>query len=333
MQVRVRRTVPALLVLLCGSVAHAQLALEWEAPLPCPRRDEVHDEVRRLLGGTIPEPLDLSARGLATRDEGQWTLSLRTTMDGVEGHRVIEGDACEELGAAAALILALMIDPQAVVVATDPEPPEPPPTPAAIAHALGRPLPTDPAAPARVRVTPREPPTEEATDGLGGSVGVGGLLDVGSVPDVSGGITVEGAFGIPLVEARLRATFVFPRRAARDAISGADITSTSIDARVCVHPFDDARYLHGCVGFLLAVAIAEGIGLDRTETGIGTYAGGLAGLGLAWRPEAWFDLELEATLIVHFNPLQFAVRGSPDVVFHEMAAVAGRFALGAHVHF
>lgn len=360
----VPRIVPgaALALLLLGAPlpAAAQLVLTWEAPPECPTGEVVRAEVARLLGGALPAELALTARGVATRADDRWTLRLHTATPEAEGERVVEGDACAPLADAAALILALMIDPVAVAEHAPAEPAEPlppaePAPPAAPPHAaiegLADPAPAEEPAPRRSdegaisRVVEhdrdprtegrprRDPPPETPGEPLRGALGVGGALDVGSVPDVSGAISVEGAFGIPVLEARVRATFVFGREAARDRVAGARITTGMLDARACVHPFDEARFLYGCLGLALGVSVAEGFGLSRTEVGVGTFGAAVAGLGVAWAPEPWFDLDLDASLIVPFNPLEFAVRGSPDDVFHEQAPAAGRFGLSAHVRF
>ncbi|MCB9596700.1 MAG: hypothetical protein H6719_28505 [Sandaracinaceae bacterium] len=369
------RTVPVaialLALLLAPRPAHAQLTVTWTAPAGCPTSESVQAEVIRLLGGALPEELALEADGVTTELEGRWTLRLRTSTDGNEGVRVVEGDACAPLGDAAALILALMIDPAAVAEhaplgpiepPADPPAPEPPPT-HVVASQLADPRPEPPATPTELvtppppepsrarraegavsrvvehgreepRATAEEPPsTADESPPLQGFIGLGGAFDVGSVPDASGAITVEGGFGVPLVEARLRATFVFGREARRDARVGAQITTGMLDARACFHPFDEARFVYGCLGLGLGVTVAEGFGLSGPEVGVGTFGAAVGGLGVAWSPEPWFDLDLDATLIAPFNPLEFAVRGSPDDVFHVQEPVAGRFGLSIHVRF
>ncbi len=367
MEAPVPRIVPALVVL--GAVfapapAAAQLAIEWDVPATeCPTVDAVRGEVTRLLGGAVPADLALEARAVATRAGGRWTLRLRTVMDGTEGERVIEGDACAPLADAAALVLALMIDPEAVaanaVVEAPPEEPAPPPDPApppapdppahVATQALADPGPPEGRRPraeggAISRVVEHEPTTGATERGgdanagapsepLAGLLGLGGAFDVGSVPEPSGAIHVEGGFGVPLIEARVRATFVVGRDAARTTSAGARITTGMLDVRGCVHPFEEARLVYGCLGLALGVSVAEGYGLSSPEVGVGTFGAAVAGLGLAWSPEPWFDLDLDATLIVPFNPLEFAVRASPDDVFHTQEPVAGRFGLSFHVRF
>lgn len=345
--------------LLAAAPARAQLELRWDAPVECPTGGDVRAEVTRLLGGPMPEGLSLRAEGEARRTDDGWTMRLHTSMDGEDGEREVASARCEELGEAAALILALMIDPAAVA---DNEPPEPIPTATAPEQPPGAgravselsepaPDPTEDVTPAQpapdrervvesVRITDRETVedapearSEAPAEPLGGFVGLAGAVDLGSVPTVSGALTVEGGFGVPLIEARLRATFVFAQRAARGEDAGADVTTGTVDARACVHPFEEARFVYGCLGLALGVSVAQGFGLSRDEVGVGTFGAAVGGLGVAWPIAPWFDLELDASVLVPFNPLEFAVRASPDEVFHTQEPLAGRLSLAAHVRF
>lgn len=343
------------LALLCASPVRAQetLALGWDAPEVCPEGDSIREEVTRLLGGAIPEQDEsVQAHGVMTEVEGAFRLTLSTSVGDVEGERTLEGESCEELGQAAALILALMIDPEAVASAeVDPAPVaeepvarvveepfieapivEAPIEDMGVAAGLSAPE-SPPASVPSAELERGDDPTEEPEDeSLRGFLGVAGLLDVGSLPDVSGGVALEGGLGVPLVAVRLRATYVAPRRVRRDGTSGAEITVVSADARACVHPFEGARFVYGCAGLLLGVAIATGFGFDRDETGVGTFGAAVVGLGLAWRVASFLELDLGADLNVPFNPLEFGTREA-DGSFHQQSPVAGRFGLTARLIF
>lgn len=347
----VRSSLVALLLLAACPVASAQerLALRWDAPPGCPDQAALRAEVTRLLGGAIPEGDPVSAEGSAREVEGGYRLVLRTRMNDAPGERTLDADHCEELGDAAALILALLIDPEAVAEATpapieappaERPPPEPPPRVLEVRAELTEPSATAPEA------RPRRPPEEPEPDAPAeprapepeteGRVGVGGGLDVGTVPGPSAWLWLEAGWGSPLVEGRLRAGVVLPQTALRTptATAGAEITSVSLDAQACVHPFEDARGIGGCGGLILGVSVAEGFGLDGVETGIGTYFGAIVSLRLAWRPVQWISLGLDAALVIPFNPLEFAVRApGGDEVFHTQEPVSGRFGLAASVHF
>lgn len=138
-----RRLLPLLLVAappaLAVTPAHGAepLSLAWTAPAGCPSRDDVLAETRRLLGGKIESDAPLAARAevaLAAPSD----YRLRITLDRTPGERPREVHAptCAELGDAAALILALSLDPAGVAGASpgsalhaDPAAPPPPPAP------------------------------------------------------------------------------------------------------------------------------------------------------------------------------------------------------------
>lgn len=113
-------------------------ALAWDAPPDCPSRARVEAEVVRLLGGAVAVPRGgaVQARALVAHEQ-QWSVSITTHNAGQTGRRFIEASSCQDLADATALIVALMIDPDAVAAhARDTEvepqaPPAPPPVTAA----------------------------------------------------------------------------------------------------------------------------------------------------------------------------------------------------------
>ncbi|HEX3695003.1 MAG TPA: hypothetical protein VH374_06395 [Polyangia bacterium] len=95
-----------------------ELTLSWRAPADCPSAADVEGQFARLLGGVRrkPSPKHLDATATVTRTRGDtWSVQLRTMLDGVPGQRTLEGDSCWTVASAASLILALTIDPNAVI--------------------------------------------------------------------------------------------------------------------------------------------------------------------------------------------------------------------------
>jgi len=100
------------------------LTLSWQGPAGCPSRDELREGIARLLGGDIrvPQGGKLEARALVTHGQ-TWAVEIETELAGQPGHRSIEAASCHDLANATALIVALMIDPDAVAAhATQPRP-------------------------------------------------------------------------------------------------------------------------------------------------------------------------------------------------------------------
>jgi hypothetical protein len=91
----------------------------WNAPTECPSVDQVNAEIRRLLGGEvrIRTGRDLQAEAMV-QQAPFWSASLTTRQAGRIGKRFLEAPSCQSLAETTALILALMIDPDAVAATT-----------------------------------------------------------------------------------------------------------------------------------------------------------------------------------------------------------------------
>jgi hypothetical protein len=106
------------------------LTFFWQAPAGCPSRDELRAEIARLLGGEIRVPKGGDIKAVAVVAPGQtWSLAIETELAGRPGRRSIEAASCQDLADATALIIALMIDPNAVAAHATQSRPEPTPPP------------------------------------------------------------------------------------------------------------------------------------------------------------------------------------------------------------
>ena len=88
------------------------LDLHYEAPESCPRASDFSAAVSRLLGGSERLSRNLKAR-VAVRSvaHDDFKLTLLTEIDGISGERVIQGRSCSSVADAAALTLALILNP------------------------------------------------------------------------------------------------------------------------------------------------------------------------------------------------------------------------------
>src|SRR4051812_12285031 len=102
--------------------AEPMLELHWSAPAECPDRERVVARVEELVGRMPEGKHTLVATGAVTKAP-RYTLSLTI---GDAPARVMSGDDCDKLADAAALVIALDIDPDALS-RPPPEPPPPPP--------------------------------------------------------------------------------------------------------------------------------------------------------------------------------------------------------------
>jgi hypothetical protein len=97
----------------------SSLKLAWTAPPECPQGWAVQQEVSRLLGPNPEMSQTIRISGtLVVEGPGRHRLVLTTVVNGSIGERTLVGGSCETLSDAAALTIALILNP-------DFRPPEP----------------------------------------------------------------------------------------------------------------------------------------------------------------------------------------------------------------
>lgn len=109
----------------------APISLRWSAPAGCPAESDVLAEVFRVLGGPpdFGSPRHLRAEGTILRkSDGAYRVHIVTDMGGAIGERDLSAPACAAVSKAAALIVALTFDPDALArkAPADARPPPPP---------------------------------------------------------------------------------------------------------------------------------------------------------------------------------------------------------------
>jgi len=118
--------IAALLVCALGpSGASAQqpraVALRWNAPAGCPSQDAVDAELARLLAGArVDTARSVTATATVTLVGEQYRLRLEIERDGSTSAREITGASCLGVANAAALMVAMAIDPEAARAAGPP---------------------------------------------------------------------------------------------------------------------------------------------------------------------------------------------------------------------
>ncbi len=122
--------------------------LSWSAPEECPRIDSLTTQIDVLLGPDAAPPADGPVRATAKVRRGQGGYTLELLLDTSAAPRELEAPSCSELSEAAALIVAIAVNPDLVV--EDASPPEPEPEP-------------EPASEPTPEATP-EPPTPDPTE-------------------------------------------------------------------------------------------------------------------------------------------------------------------------
>lgn len=221
---------------------------EWGAPEGCPAREAVLERAEQLLGRALADaaPSDLALRGGVERRGQTWHLVLREQSATGTQLRSVEAASCDELGDAAALLIALSIDPtlpeRAPRVATGAFPSEtrpvdaPKPPPAA----------SPPPAPA-----PRAPTSKpegaapaartEASPPLQACVGASASAWANRLPGLSPGVLVHGGVAVGPWLGLAQLGFFPERHASRsDSGAGGDFRLASAGAELA-HLFDLGR--------------------------------------------------------------------------------------------
>ena len=95
--------------------------LSWAAPPECPTAQDIEQRVDGLLGGALPESLDLAAQTSLSWTGGRWEVSVNLRVDGHSGRRQVAVSTCSEAAEFVAVAVALALEPTlAGTVATAP---------------------------------------------------------------------------------------------------------------------------------------------------------------------------------------------------------------------
>lgn len=329
-----------------GTVAHAQppgpVRLDWRAPDGCPGGAEVRAAVDRLLGGAVSgAPVDVDAE--VARGDGGFTLTLTAG----ESERTLRGSTCRELADAAALIVAMMVDPRAAL-ANGPSPePEPLPAPdepelsqKALASSLAEP---EPGREAPVPLTaPRraggphdsiEDDAPEATP-LRWHVAAAAVVEGGSVPGV--GVGPALTVGLDVGPARLEAhgRYLPGSRGSvsnHDTASG-DVSLLAAGARACLIALEGGVEGGPCAGLEAGSMRAEGHGISSPGEASALWAAATVGGWLTVELAPWLGLRAEVRGAIPVNRPAFVIDGVEGEV-HRPAPVAGHASIGAEVRF
>lgn len=298
----------------------AAIELEWTAPAACPDREDVLARVEALLpAAPSGDAAPVRARATIVADPAGSTLVL--DIDGLPtgaGRRELTAADCDELTDAAALLLALAIDPAAAVAA--PEPVTPPPL--AVAAPPTRP------APRGSPPTPRAPVTSIALrPELGLSLGA----------PAPAGLYAGGALGVVRRRWRIELAgrhHVVSRGSLAAIASDAALRAslTTVSARGCATRSWTSMALHGCAGVVGGVMIGRGSGLPGAQRSAKPYLAASVAIATTWRIHDRVGLWIEAALtpvIVRPGYAVSTVAGPRRV--YRTAAIAGAVGGGLEI--
>lgn len=323
--------------------AEPPLSLSWRAPEGCPSRETVLAEVTRLLGRDHARS---SIQAEATVDKSGDGHRLRVILRGDKTPRVRELTAptCEELGDAAALILALAIDPSAVASAPPRAvesdagaPPSPPPSvDAGVAQ-------KEPSAPpsAPPKDPPRPPPRRSAAaegpppapKSLRTHAQIG--LEIGAFRGAIPRAQVGLAFAMPPLRLEVAGMFAWGGRISAPSVptAGAELWLAGGSLSGCFERAleGDARAPSAalCAFFEAAPVSAASFGVTSPDRAVAPWIAPGAQLLVRWPFSRRAALRLDVGLAIPVVELSFNIEGLGRV--HRIGAVSGRSGLGVEL--
>ena len=282
-----------------------ELRLTWDAPDTCPSATEVEAQFDRLLGGAGRVPSEKRVEATATVRQairGSWTLRLDTTVDNAIGHRDLEGDSCWAVAAAAALVLALTIDPNAAARASLTPPPVSPPAPSL--RAAPAPVAALPAAPSEAK------PLRPFFRAFGGVV-VALLPKPGAVFGISAGVRRGW------IDGELSALSSLETKAYAGGRPGAGgyFRVMAFGARACgrATAISSPIAVRFCGGGEIERLTARGFGVELPGAGGATVLAGLAAADASLRLASWVEMAVELAGTVRPYHPAFVLTGVGEV--------------------
>lgn len=295
-------------------------SLGWTAPAPCPTQAAVARRVDGLLGGADPRS-DVAFVATVTADDGSFALELVTRWsDGRADRREMSSPSCDRLADAAALMVAIALDPVGTADRVGGGP--------ARRRLHGR-------VPRSVRHTtaPRErdaPPVDTGPPAIL-ALRPTFVADWGTLPGLAPGVGLAAVVQWKLLRFELAGSYWFSRRASRPSLikQGAWVAAGGVAPRVCVAPATGNVSFPLCLGVDIGAKRSRGIGTDLRTPRHSLYVSAVGGPMLHWAfvPRAALTLGLDVAIPLR----QWAVVTADGEELHRSEAVVLRPAVGVEV--
>ncbi len=323
--------------------SEARMSVAWSAPPECPDRDELLARLTALLGREPNQPDDpqLEGEGNIVASVGGYALRLELRAPS-EYVRELESPRCEDLTDAAALILAMTIDPLGPLDPADELEPDEADSTLVVEEpaSTDEPLPPDQPAPAEQQPTPAERERGPLV-----ALRLGAIGSFGPLPGFSGGPQLALAVGARAgrsdakprasVRVELSGSYLVPRVATADqADAGVRVSLGQVGLRGCGVPELGAVSLPFCVGVQAGVMHGRGFGADLGDSARATalpWAAAEFGVAVAYaltpRIAPWLGVDGAVPLV---RP-GFEVRDLG--VVHRAASAGVQVMLGVELRF
>lgn len=326
-----RRRLPPLLALtaaflvFCPKSARAEgdLDFAWSAPANCPDRAAILREIEGILHGPIQlgegERLVVRANVRPPPVSDPWHVDIETDDGERKAERSVDAATCEDIAAATALFVAVLIDARAASAiseeAAEPEQREAPPPSKAIDADVNR-------SPERT--------TSPFSPAAGITLGVAG----GYLPHWSPGVGLYALVGWKSLRAKLGGQALLPaRRTIDDAgAQGADFQLYSSNVDLCLEWPLASFALGPCAGADLAYMTGKGFGPGvASKNGGAAFAGLALGGTLRWMGPGRFSLPLQLEAIAPLTRPLFVFMGPAGTSVHRPGSLAGRVTLAVEI--
>lgn len=274
------------------------LKLSWHAGDECPGADDVR---ARIVASLDEADADVIVHASAMRsDDGRWRMLLQVEGPGGRGVRELEGNSCDALVEAAAVVVAIVArgevaDEPALDPVPEPSEPEPPSPPTPV-----------------VAPPPVAPPPDAPARRLPGwHVGVAGAFDAAILPRLGATLSAEIGPAWPRVIAALGVTHAIARTRREDDFAGR-FSLWAATLRVGPRWQRDTFALAGLVGGELGALLASGREIPINFDRIHLWSALTAAVEVGWRFTPQWAAALSLGMAVPLRRWEFAA-GDADL--------------------
>lgn len=302
------------------AVDDSGFVLGWEAPAMCPDREAATTALRAQLRGAAARG---SAQVVISEDAQGYAATIAIAGESpFAARRLVAGD-CEALGRASVLVIAVAIDPVAVVGAMDPVDDFVPPGPVDDDDDVD---PVADVSPRRMDVTPRAPARRPSSQPWSHRMRIAGGVGSQAIGAVHGAAQLGYAAVRSAVRIEVQATWGTPRTLRYDDGAGVRVQSIGFAVRGCIDPKVGIVSLPVCLGLDGGPSFGRGRGVPRSTLAINGWLAAELGAAAIVRVHSRVGIVVAADAQVALLRPAFHLGGRPEIV--DAPQVGGRAIVG-----
>jgi hypothetical protein len=298
--------------------ARSQFQLAWSAPAGCPDREAAIARIDRSLGGHLaghPTELDVSVT-VAQALSHDWSVRIEAASATGRRVRELNGRSCRAVVAAATLIIALMIDPNA----------QPEPEPELETTEAPPPPPREPSVPTFTPPLQAGPPS--STSGI--DVAIVSGMAAGVVPKLAPSAGLRSSLTRGHLRLELDAKGLFPSQTTLPALPGTggkvDLLAAGFSG--CYSLPAGSWQIAACLGTELGRLHAVGFGVSDPGQGSALWAAASAALALSRSLGKRWMVEGRSSALVPWVRPRFVLTNVGDVFQPSRVGGLFTFAMG-----